>query len=211
MLMYLYVMKVTITESDIKQVILESAEKESEKVVEDIKSYTKDLYQKIKEHLGLNLKFLLTWGIGIGALIKPIEDWINLNVVDLSPTEVTLIAVSAVMTVFFEKKSDITMLIDKIKEEGLYETYSMVVKKTKEFKKAYKKLLDYFGISLTSVASMANYALMLPLIPIMKNVFVSGNFEDVDLDKMVKRLIAIGVTASVAEVIKKLATRISKL
>ena len=58
-------MKVTITESDIKQVILESAEKESEKVVEDIKSYTKDLYQKIKEHLGLNLKFLLTWGIGM--------------------------------------------------------------------------------------------------------------------------------------------------
>jgi hypothetical protein len=97
------------------------------------------------------------------------------------------------------------------KEDGLYETYSMVVKKTKEFKKAYKKLLDYFGISLTGVASMANYALMLPLIPIMKNVFVSGNFEDVDLDKMVKRLIAIGVTASVAEVIKKLATRISKL
>ena len=209
--MYLYVMKITLTESDIRHVILESAEKQTEKTIENVKKYTKDLYEKVKEHLGLNLKFLLTWGVGIGALISPIESWINENVADITPMEVTLIAISAVMTVFFEKKADIKVLLDRIKEEGLSDTFSTVVKKTKELKKSFKKLLDYLGVGLSGVASMANYAFMLPLIPIMKEVFIRGDFEEVELDKMVTRLIGIGVSAAVAEVIKKLASRISKL
>ena len=209
--MYLYVMKITLTESDIRHVILESAEKQTEKTIENVKKYTKDLYEKVKEHLGLNLKFLLTWGVGIGALISPIESWINENVADITPMEVTLISISAVMTVFFEKKADIKVLLDRIKEEGLSDTFSTVVKKTKELKKSFKKLLDYLGVGLSGVASMANYAFMLPLIPIMKEVFIRGDFEEVELDKMVTRLIGIGVSAAVAEVIKKLASRISKL
>lgn len=209
--MYLYVMKITLTESDIRHVILESAEKQTEKTIENVKKYTKDLYEKVKDHLGLNLKFLLTWGVGIGALISPIESWINENVADITPMEVTLIAISAVMTVFFEKKSDIKVLLDRIKEEGLSDTFSTVVKKTKELKKSFKKLLEYLGVGLSGVASMANYAFMLPLIPIMKEVFIRGDFEEVELDKMVTRLIGIGVSAAVAEVIKKLASRISKL
>ena len=209
--MYLYVMNINITESDIKHVILESAEKQTEKTIENVKKYTKDLYGKVKDHLGLNLKFLLTWGVGIGALISPIESWINENVADITPMEVTLIAISAVMTVFFEKKADIKVLLDRIKEEGLSDTFSTVVKKTKELKKSFKKLLEYLGVGLSGVASMANYAFMLPLIPIMKEVFIRGDFEEVELDKMVTRLIGIGVSAAVAEVIKKLASRISKL
>jgi uncharacterized alkaline shock family protein YloU len=209
--MYLYVMKITLTESDIRHVILESAEKQTEKTIENVKKYTKDLYEKVKDHLGLNLKFLLTWGVGIGALISPIESWINENVADITPMEVTLIAISAVMTVFFEKKADIKVLLDRIKEEGLSDTFSTVVKKTKELKKSFKKLLEYLGVGLSGVASMANYAFMLPLIPIMKEVFIRGDFEEVELDKMVTRLIGIGVSAAVAEVIKKLASRISKL
>ena len=209
--MYLYVMKITLTESDIRHVILESAEKQTEKTIENVKKYTKDLYGKVKDHLGLNLKFLLTWGVGIGALISPIESWINENVADITPMEVTLIAISAVMTVFFEKKADIKVLLDRIKEKGLSDTFSTVVKKTKELKKSFKKLLEYLGVGLSGVASMANYAFMLPLIPIMKEVFIRGDFEEVELDKMVTRLIGIGVSAAVAEVIKKLASRISKL
>lgn len=209
--MYLYVMNINITESDIRYVILESAEKQTEKTIENVKKYTKDLYEKVKEHLGLNLKFLLTWGVGIGALISPIENWITENVADVTPMEVTLIAISAVMTVFFEKKADIKVLLDRIKEEGLSDTFSTVVKKTKELKKSFKKLLEYLGVGLSGVASMANYAFMLPLIPIMKEVFIRGDFEEVELDKMVTRLIGIGVSAAVAEVIKKLASRISKL
>lgn len=209
--MYLYVMKITLTESDIRHVILESAEKQTEKTIENVKKYTKDLYEKVKDHLGLNLKFLLTWGVGIGALISPIESWINENVADITPMEVTLIAISAVMTVFFEKKADIKVLLDRIKEKGLSDTFSTVVKKTKELKKSFKKLLEYLGIGLSGVASMVNYAFMLPLIPIMKEVFIRGDFEEVELDKMVTRLIGIGVSAAVAEVIKKLASRISKL
>ncbi len=209
--MYLYVMNINITESDIRHVILESAEKQTEKTIENVKKYTKDLYEKVKDHLGLNLKFLLTWGVGIGALISPIESWINENVADITPMEVTLIAISAVMTVFFEKKADIKVLLDRIKEEGLSDTFSTVVKKTKELKKSFKKLLEYLGVGLSGVASMANYAFMLPLIPIMKEVFIRGDFEEVELDKMVTRLIGIGVSAAVAEVIKKLASRISKL
>jgi uncharacterized alkaline shock family protein YloU len=204
-------MKITLTESDIRHVILESAEKQTEKTIENVKKYTKDLYEKVKDHLGLNLKFLLTWGVGIGALISPIESWINENVADITPMEVTLIAISAVMTVFFEKKADIKVLLDRIKEEGLSDTFSTVVKKTKELKKSFKKLLEYLGVGLSGVASMANYAFMLPLIPIMKEVFIRGDFEEVELDKMVTRLIGIGVSAAVAEVIKKLASRISKL
>jgi uncharacterized alkaline shock family protein YloU len=204
-------MKITLTESDIRHVILESAEKQTEKTIENVKKYTKDLYEKVKDHLGLNLKFLLTWGVGIGALISPIESWINENVADITPMEVTLIAISAVMTVFFEKKADIKVLLDRIKEKGLSDTFSTVVKKTKELKKSFKKLLEYLGIGLSGVASMVNYAFMLPLIPIMKEVFIRGDFEEVELDKMVTRLIGIGVSAAVAEVIKKLASRISKL
>ncbi len=209
--MYLYVMNINITESDIRHVILESAEKQTEKTIENVKKYTKDLYEKVKDHLGLNLKFLLTWGVGIGALISPIESWINENIADITPMEVTLIAISAVMTVFFEKKADIKVLLDRIKEKGLSDTFSTVVKKTKELKKSFKKLLEYLGVGLSGVASMANYAFMLPLIPIMKEVFIRGDFEEVELDKMVTRLIGIGVSAAVAEVIKKLASRISKL
>ena len=209
--MYLYVMNINITESDIRHVILESAEKQTEKTIENVKKYTKDLYEKVKNHLGLNLKFLLTWGVGIGALISPIESWINENIADITPMEVTLIAISAVMTVFFEKKADIKVLLDRIKEEGLSDTFSTVVKKTKELKKSFKKLLEYLGVGLSGVASMANYAFMLTLIPIMKEVFIRGDFEEVELDKMVTRLIGIGVSAAVAEVIKKLASRISKL
>ena len=204
-------MNINITESDIRHVILESAEKQTEKTIENVKKYTKDLYEKVKDHLGLNLKFLLTWGVGIGALISPIESWINENVADITPMEVTLIAISAVMTVFFEKKADIKVLLDRIKEKGLSDTFSTVVKKTKELKKSFKKLLEYLGVGLSGVASMANYAFMLPLIPIMKEVFIRGDFEEVELDKMVTRLIGIGVSAAVAEVIKKLASRISKL
>jgi hypothetical protein len=204
-------MNINITESDIRHVILESAEKQTEKTIENVKKYTKDLYEKVKDHLGLNLKFLLTWGVGIGALISPIESWINENIADITPMEVTLIAISAVMTVFFEKKADIKVLLDRIKEKGLSDTFSTVVKKTKELKKSFKKLLEYLGVGLSGVASMANYAFMLPLIPIMKEVFIRGDFEEVELDKMVTRLIGIGVSAAVAEVIKKLASRISKL
>ena len=68
-------MKIIISESQYKKILLEERQNSLLGKLKDLKSFFKKVSEETKNQVGLDLNFLTTWGVTIAGLVKPVSDF----------------------------------------------------------------------------------------------------------------------------------------
>jgi len=189
-------MKVLISENQYKHLVMESTNSKVTNELEKMKSFTKNLSVKTKKQLGFGLKFLLTWGATIGGLMSPVSDFISGEHPELSDKDLTLLTVGCVLTYFTDNKEKLKIVLEKIKDGGLVKVFDTMLSKTNELKNTFLSFIDSLSISTHSLSNMLAYTFLIPILPQLYDMSISGVSGD-DIDEITKRItLFIGSTVS---------------
>lgn len=203
-------MRIIITETQ-KRIILR--ESNGEEIKDTIKTNTEKIEKIIKEskeQIGINLEFLLTWGVGIGGFMGPIEDFIQGRFPDLSETEFLLLMTGVIATYFVKSKKTLTKIYNKIKEKNLDNKFESTLKKSDSLYQSFLDLVESLNLTIHNLSNMLSYTFIIPILPNILSMV--ENDSSLDISSLTKRIIGfIGVTiagVSIKEFISKI---ISKL
>ena len=108
-------MKIIITESQHKKILLESASENVMNKLESLRSFFIDVSKTVKKQFGIDIEFLLTWGVTIGGFVKPVSDFIKGEFPDITVTNLALISTGAILTYFTSNRKLVGEVIEKIK------------------------------------------------------------------------------------------------
>ena len=92
-------MKVILTEEQYRMVITEGVKEHIENKLKQSYEFAKDVINGAQEQLGLSFRFLLTYGAGIGSVMRPVTDYLKGNYSGLSDTEIQGLAIAAISLV----------------------------------------------------------------------------------------------------------------
>jgi hypothetical protein len=99
-------MKIFISEEQRKMLLTEGVGDELKRVFQGSLEYSKDLYNRASKQLTMNLRFLLTWGAGIGGVAKPLEDFLVERHPEIGPENITLITVAVLSILYYQNQKN---------------------------------------------------------------------------------------------------------
>tara|TARA_Y100000389_G_scaffold40895_1_gene35512 strand:- start:6625 stop:7431 length:807 start_codon:yes stop_codon:yes gene_type:complete len=190
------------------------------------KNAIKKIIEDVIRDLGINLKFVSTFGFAISGLYPIVESLMRnmkLTSVDLTPTNIAMITLTAISVIFIEEKE--SRLSDKEKSNLEKETKSLLTelklngigngiiktltKSLMSIKNLVNIILKHSGKAIESVIDMFAYTSL--LIPVLNSVNFIVNKYELTMDKLIYNLsgIAMGVLTlivkhGVKEIIKRL-------
>lgn len=203
-------MKIVITEEQQKMLLSEGVSDELRRIYQDSISYSKNLYDRASQQLTMNLKFLLTWGAGIGGVAKPLEDFLADRHPEIGPENTTLIIVAVLSILYYQNQKRIKDLSLKIKELGLMSAYEETLQKGLDLKASFKKMLFGLGNLTHTSLDIMSYAYMIPLVGLLYATYSGADLSPEEVKLIIRRLKYIGIFTVSGIVLKDLLQRISK-
>ena len=201
-------MKVVITEEQYKRVLTESIKSEIEDRLGSAYDFAKDVIKGAQEQLGISFRFLLTYGAGIGSVIKPITDYLNGKNSSLTETEIQGLVIAAISIVFFNAK-DYLKIYKKNKEQGTLEELSDAVTYTQKLKDRLSRILDVLGVSVYTGLDIIAYSFLLPILPAILNVLQNPEMDMVALEGLLSSSFITASAITLKKIIEKLSEKIS--
>lgn len=185
----------------------------SSKLTSDMKrlhSFTVNLVSKIKRKFDLNFKFLVTWGTAIGGLVAPLDSYIREGEFELSDDSIALILIGIACTYFYQNKKELNKLIEKIKEEGLFEIFKKTLRKSEELRTQFADFMSSLNLTLGTTIEIIHYAFIIPIInDLIRISHGSGNSWDI-AETIVDRLLASGVVLISGQVLLEVLNKLIK-
>lgn len=176
-------MKVIISEEQRRIILKENFKSDVIEKVESFKKYTQDVLNDLKQSLGFNFRFGVTYGAGIGVVLNHVVEHLQGNFPGLSDTDIKMLALTAIMIVFFETKDTIEMET-KVEKKGLQNELSDAVVFTDTLKTKFSRILKAVGSSFWRGTDIIGYAFLLPILGEFSKFLQSGNMSDIDLQKI---------------------------
>lgn len=201
-------MKVVITEEQYKRVLTESIKSEIEDRLSSAYEFAKDVISGAQEQLNISFRFLLTYGAGIGSVIRPITEYLNGKYSGLSETEIQGLVIAAVSIVFFNAK-DYLKIYKKNKEQGTLEELSDAVTYTQKLKDRLSRILDVLGVSVYTGLDIIAYSFLLPILPAILNVLQNPEMDMVALEGLLSSSFITASAVVLKKIIEKLSEKIS--
>jgi len=201
-----------INESQLRVILQEQDKSNMSDNMKELYSFTSNLIGRAKKNYGLNLQLLLTWGASVGGLVMPLDNFIKTGRFELTEPQTTLILIGVACTYFYENTKTLKLIYDKIKEEGIQETFKEVLIKAKNLKESFGRFLISANITLGSTMELMAYSFLIPIISDIQEVSYSGDNVGLAAVTIAKRLLASGViivsrialTDVIRHIIKKL-------
>ena len=201
-----------INESQLKLILQEQDESKMSEYMKELYSFTSNLVNRVKKTYGLNIRLLLTWGASVGGLVMPLDNFIRNGRFELTDQQTTLILAGIACSYFYENTKTLKLILTKIKEEGLEETFKEILVKSKNLKNSFLKFLKSANVTLGSTLELVTYSFLIPIISDIQSAIT--NTEDLHTIAMriSERLIASGVvivgqitlTETIKKILKKL-------
>lgn len=157
-------MNYLLTENQLEYIISEEKASKITKEIESLNDFAQSVLSKVGHIEKLNTKFFLTWGTAIGGLIRPLNEFIQSGNFDLTPIETATILFGVAVVYFSQNEKSINTVISKIKEDGLFDTFKIVLGKAEELKKSFFKFLESLNVTLGTTLEMIHYAFLIPII-----------------------------------------------
>ena len=198
---------VLITERQRKRIILENV---SDRITSEIESgydLVKDVLSKSAKQYNLDVQFLLTWGATIGGIIGPLNDYITGLNHPFTDEQVCLVLTGVIASLYYDNQKVIDKITDTIKKEGLLSLYTKTLKKGKELKNVFVKLIDSLNITTHKFTNIISYAFLIPILSILYNIS-SEDFSSSDVNEIVKRIMAAGLVTISGNLLKEVITKI---
>jgi len=195
-------MEVLVNETQVKRILNENLVNNITKKLEDLVSFTnatvKDLLNSYKFHI----RFMLTYGAGIGTILEPTIKYLNSQHPVLTDTQLKMIAISAIMIVFYENR-DFKKLEKRISDESLENELSSAVSYVSKLKEKVKSILNVVGLSIYRASDILSYTFLLPLLGELMKV-INMDIQDINYDFISKSILnATGIIIA-GSVIKRL-------
>ena len=197
-------MKIIITESQHKKILLESASENAMNKLDSLRSFFIDVSKTVKKQFGIDIEFLLTWGTTIGGFVQPVSEFIKGEFPDITITNLALISTGVIITYFTSNKKLLGKIVEKIKENGMIYEFDQMLKKAGELKKVFLAFVESLALPMAKIANMLAYSFLIPIIPELYE-FAQGH-SDIDVVETVKRIVSYLGLTSLGFSVKKLIT-----
>lgn len=201
-------MKFIITEEQYKQILNEGITDTITKKIEKFKEFFQKIIDDLKTSYNFHIKFGLTYGAGIGAIIQPITDYLNSRYPNLETSQIEMLAVASIMIVFFEGK-EIEKIEKKVTEESLENELADGVGYAEVLSVKFKKVMNVLGMSVYRLSDIVAYAFLLPLLSEIYK-FMDKGVEAMDFDLISKSImISTGIMIG-GNLIKRMVEKLNK-
>jgi len=201
-----------INESQLRIILQEQDESKMTDYMKTMYSFTKNLANRVSKVYGLNVKMLLTWGTAVGGLVMPLDKFIRDGNFELTDDQRYLVLAGIAFIMFYENKKGLVKILKKINEEGLENTFSLALEKTKDLKSAFKGFLSSLKITVSTFMDTVAYSFLIPIIMDIQDIAYRTSNPKESAILIAERLIASGgalITAQVlSQVIKKIIEKI---
>lgn len=186
-------MKIILTESQYKNLILENLGKETINKLKSLQEFFDNVSSESKKQIGLDLGFLATWGVTIAGFVRPISEFMKGEFPELTGTEITLLSTGVILTYFTSNKDKLSKVLDLIKEKNLIFEFDVVLEKADKLKNVFFAFIDSLAIPISKISNMLAYTFIIPIIPELYEM-AQGN-ESMDVSEMVGRVLGfVGIT-----------------
>lgn len=206
-------MKVLITEEQYQIILNERIGDKINSILKRLDSLAKKIISDVNKQFGISTKFALTYGAGIGALMEPVEKYLNSEFTGLEPWQVSSLVIAALSIVYFEGKEYDKMKKD-IDNQGLSDELKSAIDKVNQLKVKFSDMLNVLGVSVYRAGDILAYTFLLPILGMLINVVNTFGVESVEFNKLMQTLLSSGLitVSSVVfrDVVQKIAKTISK-
>ena len=206
-------MKVLITEEQYQIILNERIGDKINSILKRLDSLAKKIILDVNKQFGISTKFALTYGAGIGALMEPVEKYLNSEFTGLEPWQVSSLVIAAISIVYFEGKEYNKMKKD-IDNQGLSDELKSAIDKVNQLKVKFSDMLNVLGVSVYRAGDILAYTFLLPILGMLINVVNTFGVESVEFNKLMQTLLSSGLitVSSVVfrDVVQKIAKTISK-
>jgi len=201
-------MKFIITEEQYKQILNEGITDTITKKIEKFKEFFQKMIDDLKTSYNFHIKFGLTYGAGIGAIIQPITDYLNSRYPNLETSQIEMLAIASIMIVFFEGK-EIEKIEKKVTQDSLENELADGVGYAEVLSVKFKKVMNVLGMSVYRLSDIVAYAFLLPLLSEIYK-FMNKGVEAMDFDLISKSImISTGIMIG-GNLIKRMVEKLSK-
>jgi len=179
-------MKIIISETQYKQIILES---EKSKIISDIKSlFSKGnkIYHDFLHMAKLDFKFAATYSNVIGGLGVPLSAYILSQSDSLDGVAANYLACAIVVSFLVNNKKTKDLIEKDISNHGLENEYQKYRKYYKKYLHKSIKFLKILGMTTADITSMVAYSFVIPILPELMKI---SNMEYPDMGIIVKSLV----------------------
>jgi hypothetical protein len=197
-----------VNESQLRVILQEQDQSKMSDYMKELYSFTSNLVNKAKKTYGFNLKLLLTWGASVGGLVMPLDRFIRTGRFELTDEQATLILIGIACTYFYDNVKTLKTILNKIKEEGLEDTFKEVLIKSRNLRDSFFNFMKSANITLGSTLELATYSFLIPIITDIQSAIIEGSDIQTTAMTISKRLFASGVVLigqiALTETIKKI-------
>jgi len=158
----------------------------------------------------MDLTFLITWGATIGGVVGPISEFVLGKFPELNDIQLSLILTGVIATYYYDNKDFMNKLYQKLNEEGIFSIFMKVIKKSDELVNAFLDFMGSLGITLHKVTNMISYAFIIPIIPMIYEMTMSGIGDEKRISEIVIRTLSFGLITTTGIALKEIIIKIVK-
>jgi hypothetical protein len=185
-----------------------SEQEESPEQEEEIQT----TFQKTLKDMGVQLKFVGTFGFGISGMFGMVKDLLEGRYPSLSEGEIILIFLSALSYLSINLVNDMSQVKSEVEKRGLKDFLSKTVEALKDFENISLKIVEKAGFTVSSLAELLGYTfLLVPILDITNKLIVESGFDVVSLASYLKgAIVSVGIFY-IRNVFNSLVLRLRKL
>ena len=202
---------ILITENQKRLLLKESLLKDVSEVIKNNYEVASEILKSSKEQMGVNLRFLMTWGASIGGFVGPLTQFVEGNNPELTSTQVTSIMIGVIATFYLDNRETILKIVNRLKEDGLFDVYIKAVSKGKELKRSFVRFIESLNMTLHKVTNMMTYTFIIPLVEKILSMSQSGEITNDDIKQLAMRVASFGLltvsSITVVTLIKRMVNR----
>jgi predicted PurR-regulated permease PerM len=205
-------MKIVISEEQYRLLIEENFKNNLISKIESFKNFTTEVLNDLKQSFNFNIKFGLTYGAGIGVLLSHVNEFLSGKYPQFTDSEINMLAMTAIMIVFFETKDVIKneKLQNKIDDLGLSNELAQTVNHVGSLKKKIEVVLKSLDSSIWRATDIIGYTFLLPILNEMSKYMSSWDSSSIDWDMLSKSIsISTGIILT-GHILKKMFDKLSK-
>jgi|688.fasta_scaffold215553_3 hypothetical protein len=195
-------MKIVVTKSQYKKIILESTEKNLTDKLKKLKDFFNNTSKEIKKQIGLDLNFLVTWGTTIAGFVHPIEEFISGQFPELNNSDLALLSTGIILTYFTSNKKMLGEVLKKIKEDGLIFEFDSMAQAAKKLKGVFLDFINSLAVPVSKIGNMMAYTFLIPIIPDLYELAQGNNV--VEIKELITRVIMFLSITSSSILVKRL-------
>ena len=199
---------IIISEQQKRTLLIKTMSDEIKDIVKNNTNLIKKVLKESEKQIGIDLKFLLSWGSTIGGFMSPINDYIRDNNPSLNETDVALILTGVISTYYIDNKELVNKIMGKIKELKLNREYRDALKKSDEL---YSTFIDFIkSLNLTShkITNIISYTFIIPILPLIYGMTEQSQLNQKDINEIVTRLSSFTVLTVSGVLMKELISKI---